>query len=156
MNTETPNFFLTNRAISLLKNLRADTLPNFGLMTAQHMVEHLIYTTKSSIKDYGAAPMEPTKGQLGFRKFINNGAKLEHYPSDKTVEDLPKLRFGSLEEAIDNIPTAVQRFYDHFSNNKKAICFNPMMGELNFEELELFHEQHYRYHFWQFGLLENY
>ena len=36
------------------------------------------------------------------------------------------------------------------------ITTRAMRGEFDFEQLELFHSQHYKFHFWQFGLLAEY
>ncbi len=148
--------FLTQQVPELLKNLKADTEPAFGLMTPQHMIEHLTLVVKTSIKRYGEPEAEPSKRQLGFKRFIDKGAILQHRPSDKTKADLPKLKYSSLEEAAAQISVAVNRFYDHFENNPGFKAYSPFMGELTFEELELFHYQHYRYHLWQFGLLASY
>ena len=148
--------FLTKQVPELLKKLEADVEPAFGLMTPQHMVEHLTYVVKSTNKRYGE-PVDPlTKGQLGFRKFIENGAILKHRPSDKTKMDLPELKYSSLEDAVSHIPDAVNRFYNHFEKNTGFKAYSRFIGEMGFEELELFHYQHYRYHLWQFGLLESY
>lgn len=148
--------FLTQRVPELLKKLSPDTEPSFGLMTPQHMIEHLTWAVKSSIKRNGDPTEPPNARQLGFKKFIENGAILKHRPSDKTKADLPALKYSSLEEALAHIPEAVNRFYEHFENNPGFVAYSPFMGELTFEELELFHFQHYRFHLWQFGLLESY
>lgn len=148
--------FLTQQVPELLKQLKADTEPAFGLMTPQHMAEHLTYTVKAMSKRTGEPVNPPTKGQLGFQKFIKKGAILKHFPSEKTKADLPTLKYASLEEAISHIPEAINRFYTHFESNPDFKACTPFMGELGFEELELFHYQHYRYHLWQFGLLESY
>ena len=148
--------FLTVEVPKLLAQLKADSPANFGLMTAQHMVEHLTYSAKSTNKRYGEPEGEPTERQLGFKRFIDNGAVFKHRPSDKTAADLPDYKYGSLEEALEHIPEAINRFYNHFEANPGFKAFSPFMGELNFEELEQFHYSHFRYHLWQFGLLESY
>lgn len=148
--------FLTKQLPQLIANLQPDTVPHFGLMTAQHMVEHLIWVTKSSAKRYGEPEGPPTRGQLGFRKFIDRGAIFEHRPKNKTKADLPPLKYDSLAEAVGHISEAVDRFYNQFESDPSFKAYSPMMGELSFEDLELFHYQHFRYHFWQFGLLESY
>ena len=148
--------FLTQQVPELLNKLKPDTEPAFGLMTPQHMVEHLTLIVKTSVKRYGEPEAEPTKRQLGFRRFIENGAIFQHRLSDKTRADLPALKYGSLEEAASHISEALHRFYDHFEANPGFKAYSPFMGEMSFEELELFHYQHYRYHLWQFGLLEKY
>ncbi len=156
MTATTKKEFLSQELPKLLQKLQPDTEPNFGLMTPQHMIEHISYVVKMSIKRAGEPENPPTKGQLGFKNFIANGAILKHRPSDKTKADLPALKYASFEEALAQVPIAVERFYSHFEANPDFIPYNPFFGELTFAELELFHYQHLRYHAWQFGLLESY
>lgn len=157
MTTSNRKTFLINEVPKILKNLRADTKGNFGLMTPQHMVEHLIWTIKSTAKKYeGEREAEATKGQLGFQKFVKSGCVMQHRPSDKTIADLPALKYNSLEEAIANIPAAVQRYYDFWNDNQDYIPYGSFMGEMSFEDFELFHFMHFRFHLWQFGLIEQY
>lgn len=149
--------FLLHDFYKILKNLSADTKANFGLMTPQHMVEHLIYVVKvMSKKHNGEREIPANKRQLGFQKFVQDGAVLAHRPSDKTKADLPPLKYNSLEEAIAEIPKAVSRFYHLWDNNPDYLPYGSFTGEMSFEDLELFHYMHFRYHFWQFGLIENY
>ncbi len=149
--------FLLNDLPEILENLKPETTGNFGLMTPQHMVEHLIWSIKSSAKQHeGNRETPPNKRQLGFQKFIQNGAVLQHRPSDKTKADLPPLKYGSLEEAISHIPEATQRFYTFWDTNQTYTPYSSFMGEMSFEHLELFHYMHVRYHLWQFGLIEQY
>ena len=148
--------FLTSDVMELLKKLKSETEPAFGLMTAQHMVEHLSWTLKGCSKRVGEVENPPTKGQLGFQKFIKKGAILQHRPSDKTTADLPELKYGNLEKAIEQVMVAVERFYTHFEANPGFKCYNKFFGELDFDQLELFNYNHYRFHLWQFGLIEKY
>ena len=148
--------FLTEELPKLLQNLKADTKARFGLMTPQHMIEHITVGIKSSIKRRAEPENSPTKRQMGFQKFIANGAIFQHRPSDKTKADLPDLKYSSLEEALEQIPVAIHRFYDHFEANPNWKSYSSFMGELSYEQLELFHYMHLRYHCWQFGLLKEY
>ncbi len=149
--------YLVNEIPKLLKQLKEDTEPRFGLMTAQHMVEHLTSTIKAVLSRHGEVQNPPTKGQLGFKAFIHEkGAVLTHRPSDKTKADLPALKYGTFEEAKAELPKAVQRFYDHFDANPDFKCYNEFLGEMDFGELSLFEYMHYRYHFYQFALIETY
>ena len=149
--------FLTEEYPKLIAALDANQVANFGLMTPQHMVEHMTWVIKSSVKRHGEPGAdEPSKRQLGFKKFIQGGAVLQHRPSDKTAADLPALKFASLDEALVQLPIAVERFYNHYEANPDFVSYSKGIGELNFEELELFHYMHARYHLWQFGLIEVY
>ncbi len=149
--------FLVNQVPELLKNLRADAAPNFGLMSPQHMVEHLIWVTKSSLKRKGDPPAEPTKSQAYFRKFLNNGAHFQHRPKEgQTKDDLTALRYGSLEEAVADVPAAVARIFSTFEENPTYKSYNDMMGEFSKEDHELMHYEHFKWHLYQFGLLDQY
>ena len=146
--------FLASKVPELMNRLSSEMKGDFGIMTPQHMVEHLIITTKSTAKKYEGIRENPTnKRQLGFQKFIGNGCKFEHRPSDKTIEDLPPLKYNSLQAAIAIIPEAVNRFYSLWEQEPDYIPYNPFMGSLTFEELELFHYHHFKYHLWQFGVI---
>lgn len=65
--------FLLNELPSKLKTLNTSQAPNFGLMTAHHMVEHLIFVTKSIQKRRGESEAELNKSQLYFRNFLDKG-----------------------------------------------------------------------------------
>ena len=56
--------FLKEETLSLLQALKEDAVAKFGLMTPQHMVEHLIWVTKTTIGRKGEPEGEPTKSQL--------------------------------------------------------------------------------------------
>jgi len=144
--------FLKEETPLRLAKLAENTLPKFGIMTPQHMVEHLILMTKLSIRTYGEIPQTPTEGQLKFKKFIEQGARFEHRPSNKTAADLPKLKYNSLQEAIDNYPQGINGFYHHYATNPDYLSFNLIQGKLGFEDLEFFHYRHFEYHLGQFGL----
>ena len=149
--------FLINNVPKILEKLSFEKEGDFGLMTPQHMVEHLTVVMKNTAKKFEGERESPAnERQLGFQKFIKSGCVIQHRPSEKTKEDLPPLKYDSLEEAISHIPEAVQRFYNFWDTNPDHKPYNPFMGELSYEDLEMFHYMHFRYHLWQFGLIEQY
>ena len=157
MSTINKRDFLTDKFLKLLNTLKPDTKANFGLMTPQHMVEHLVGALESATVKYEGERVNPaTEQQLGMQKFIESGSVLVHRPSDKTAADLPPLNHSSLEEAISLVPQAVQEFYDLHETNPDYIPYASYLGEVSFDSVEMFHYMHIRYHLWQFGLLEQY
>ena len=142
--------YLTKTVPSLLKGLKPQAEPNFGIMTPLHMIEHLIWVAKSSVKDYGPPPPSLNEKQLGFMRFVDEGAEFVHRPSNKTKYDLKPTRMKTLEEAIDIVPEAIARLYEHKDDH---VFYNPMMGILNFAQMELFQRKHFEYHLEkQYGL----
>ena len=149
--------FLTNEFPGLLNTLNPETKANFGLMTPQHMVEHLVKAVAGATAKYEGERESPAnEQQLGMQQFIKSGSVLSHRPSDKTKADLPPLNYSSIEEAISHVPKAVQDFYDFHDDNPDYKPYASYLGVVSFEDLELFHFMHIRYHLWQFDLLEQY
>ncbi|MBX2877397.1 MAG: DUF1569 domain-containing protein [Saprospiraceae bacterium] len=148
--------FLTEIVPTLLQKLKVDQDPQFGLMTPQHMIEHLTSIIKSSVKRYGEPDPALAERQAGFKRFIHKGAVFKHRNSDKTKADLPKLKYEAFEEAVPQLVVAIERFYNHYEQNPDFKAYHNFMGELDYGELETFHHSHVCYHFWQFGLLPEY
>ena len=146
--------FLTKELPEMLRTLEATQSPNFGMMTAHHMVEHLIYVTKVMMKRKGEPGAVLTKSQLYFKNFVENGCPFEYRPKEDAK--LSELRTDSIEEAIKTLEEATERFYELFETNPEYKSFTPMTGEFNLEELELFNYQHGRWHAYQFGLIDNF
>jgi len=155
----TPKYkdFLSTELPAMLRKLSGDQAPNFGLMTAQHMVEHLTYVTKVFMKRVGEPEGELTKSQLYFQKFISKGCPFAYRPKEGvTKADLKALRSATIEEAIQGLEAATAKFYAFFEENPSFKSYNPMMGEFTMDQLELFAYQHGRWHAHQFGLIEEF
>ena len=157
MTTTTKRDFLLNQMPSLLGKLTPETEGNFGLMTPQVMVEHIVSVLKNTtIKHEGERESPANPKQEGFQKFIKSGCVLKYRASDKTKADLPKLKYDSLEAAVAEVPAAIKGFYDFWAANQDYTPYASFMGELPFEDIEHFHYMHFRYHLWQFGLIAEY
>ncbi|WP_299453738.1 DUF1569 domain-containing protein [uncultured Microscilla sp.] len=142
--------FLTTQVPNILQKLKADATPQWGMMTAQHMLEHLAKITKASVKQYGTPPAEPTEGQLKFKAFVNEG---EFKKNDAKTGKLEDLHYTTFDEAREAAVEAINRFYQAFSQNPDLQPYNPTMGALSFEELQQLHHKHYRHHLKQFDLM---
>jgi len=152
----TPRFknFMTTDLYVQLSTLKSDQAPNFGVMTAHHMVEHLIFVTKSMTKRRGEPSGELNKSQMYFRKFLDNGCPFEYRPKeDAKVNDL---RTANISEAIEGLKAANDQFYALFASNPEHKSYNNMTGEFNMKELEIFMYQHAQWHLHQFGIVEEF
>ncbi|EAY31151.1 DUF1569 domain-containing protein [Microscilla marina] len=142
--------FLTTQVPNILQNLQVDATPQWGMMTAQHMLEHLAKITKASVKQYGAPPAEPTEGQLKFKAFVNEG---EFKKNDTKTGKLEGLHYATFDEAREAAIEAIEWFYQAFAQNPDLQPYNPTMGALSFDELQRLHNKHYRHHLKQFDLM---
>ncbi|WP_109098419.1 phenylacetic acid degradation bifunctional protein PaaZ [Aquimarina sp. AU58] len=139
-----------------LRKLSADAKPKWGIMTPQHMVEHLEYTYKiaaGEIQDFEIATPEKI-----LDKVHNSLYNYEPFPKNT---DFPLLKKGELEElnhpdletAITKLSESREVYKTYFKENPDAILKNIVFGELNKYEWYLLERKHLNHHFDQFDLL---
>jgi hypothetical protein len=144
------------KLFEILGKLKADDEPVFGAMTAQHMVEHLIFTVCYS---NGKEPQQhhyTTDKEQKIKTFVINTDKEMPIGFKSPVlpaEGLPALNHSSLTDAIDHLKTELNNFDMYFLKNPSDRPINPTMGELNYKEWVRFHSRHFTHHFKQFGLV---
>ncbi|WP_298900198.1 phenylacetic acid degradation bifunctional protein PaaZ [uncultured Psychroserpens sp.] len=139
-----------------LSKLNEDTKPQWGIMTPQHMIEHLEYTYKiaaGEIQDFEVATpekiLEKVKNSLyNYRKFPKNS----NFPllEKDTLDDL---KHENLAIAIETFKTQRAAYLNYFKENPEATLSNMVFGELNRYEWYLMERKHLNHHFEQFGLL---
>jgi len=137
-----------------LGELKEDQLPEFGIMTPQHMVEHLILTIKLSQGRITVPSIEPTPEALALKQNILYGkAEIPRgIRAPGTKEELLPLRFQSLEEAKENLIKAWKQFDLYYYQYPEVLHQHPFFGVLNHQEWVAFHSKHFQYHLSQFGI----
>ncbi len=140
--------------INILKQLKSDTKPIWGKMTAQHMVEHLILAVKSGNGSLTFECTTPVEKLPLLKRFLFSEKPFpKNYINPSIGKNLRPLEFENLDSAIKSLKTETDKFYILFKNNKGTKLINPTYGELNFEEWVQFHKRHFDHHLLQFGLL---
>ena len=140
----------------LLKKLNGNEKPEFGLMTPQHMIEHLARSIRFS---NGKAPQKQIfENEIAMKvKFHITQTKNEMKPGFKTpvlpIDKLLDLNFENIEEAINNLITEIKDFELFKLENPNMKPINPVMGEMDFSDWEIFHNKHIRHHLKQFNLI---
>ncbi len=144
--------------LSLLSNLKEDTIPVWGKMTSQHMIEHLILAVQSSngklIIDKCINP--PDKYPLMVRILLSSKPLPKNFTNPVFGEGLQPLVYPNLETSIMRLNNEINDFIIYFEEHPEAKPLNATFGPLNFEEWKTFHNKHFTHHFTQFGLLESY
>lgn len=139
-----------------LSKLKADTKPKWGIMTPQHMIEHLEYTYKiasGEIQDFEIATPEKILDKVhaslyNYRKFPQN-SQFPQLEKD-TLDDL---KHQNLETAIEKFKEQRKKYIEFFKENPDARLKNLVFGELNRYESYLLERKHLNHHFEQFDLL---
>jgi hypothetical protein len=147
--------FLKIQVPSLMDTLQVHTLPKWGKMTAQHMVEHM---SMSFILANGKIKVQafitPEEKLPAMKRFVLGETPFkENTKSPVLSEDLPALRFGSIDEAKTIFKRELQNIFNVYEADNNLTLRNPMFGDLNYEEQAGLITKHVKHHFNQFGLL---
>ena len=139
-----------------LDKLTADTLPKWGKLSAQTMIEHLEYTYRiasGEIQDFEIATPEKILEKV--RNTLYNYKKMpqEHmFPLAKESK-IEQVKHSNLEEAIAQFHEARNNYLAYFEAHPQAKTKNVVFGELNRYEWYLLERKHLNHHFEQFGLI---
>ena len=140
----------------LLNKLTEDSKPKWGIMTPQHLIEHLEegYRILSGEKqDFDIATPEKILDKVhnslyNYEKFPQNS----HFPTMKkgVLEDL---KYPDLASAKEKFFEAREDYKTFFKENPDAVLKNMIFGELNKYASYLLERKHLNHHFEQFGLI---
>lgn len=138
-----------------LKKLNSDIVPEFGIMTAQHMVEHLTITVKMSYNRIKIPEFEPSeKQQFQKRALLDSPMDFPRgivAPGLKAGDLIP-LRSVNLEDAKQHLLESITAYTTFFESDPDLQTVHPRFGRLNYAEWEKFHPKHFKHHFEQFGI----
>lgn len=136
-----------------LHQLGPTTEAQFGILTPQHMVEHLILTLKMSTGRIPIPEFKPNEKQLARKQALlftdlpfPKGVKAPGLP-----DTLLDLRFPNLEAAKAELIKSWDAYQLIFQENPTKKTPHPGFGPLNFDEWERFHAKHVDHHLSQFG-----
>lgn len=140
----------------LLNKLTEDSKPKWGIMTPQHLMEHLEegYRILSGEKqDFDIATPEKILDKVhnslyNYEKFPQNS----HFPTMKKGE-LEDLKHPDLATAKEKFFEAREEYKTFFKENPDAVLKNMVFGELNKYASYLLERKHLNHHFEQFGLI---
>lgn len=148
---------MTDKKIEeFLNSLKEDAKPKWGIMTPQHMLEHLEYTYRiasGEIQDFEIATPEKI-----LEKVHNSLYTYEKFPRNTNFpllekDTLEKLKYDNLETAKEKFLEVRQIYKNFFKENPDAKLKNLVFGELNKYESYLLERKHLNHHFEQFGLI---
>jgi hypothetical protein len=134
--------------------LASNTPAKFGIMTPQHMVEHLTLTVKISYGRIKLPEFVPSEKQLA-QKQILIYTEIEFPIGLKAPgigDQLLDLRYQNLETAKTELLKSIDDYNLHFAEFHLDETIHPRFGKLNYEEWEKFHDKHFQHHLAQFGL----
>ena len=139
-----------------INKLTENTKPSWGILTPQHLLEHLEQGYKimsGEIQDFEIATPEKI-----LEKVHNSLYNYDKFPKGSAF---PTMKKGELEDLIHpDFETAKAKFFEareayktFFKENPEATMKNMVFGELNRYESYLLERKHLNHHFEQFNIL---
>lgn len=139
-----------------LSKLAHDTQPQWGILTPQHLLEHLEVGYKimsGEIQDFEIATPEKILDKVHHSLYnYDKFPKGTQFPTMKKGE-LEALVHPDFETAKTKFMEARAAYLNFFKENPEAVLKNMVFGELNRYESYLLERKHLNHHFEQFGLL---
>ena len=137
-----------------LVRLGAHTPAQWGNMTAQHMVEHLLWAFECSTGALVLPCHTPASLLERARRFLYDNRQTPHgFKNPLLGEQPPPLRFPNFADATTALLHEVGRFIAHFHDHPEAVHTHPVFGPLGAEEWQRSHFKHCYHHLLQFGLI---
>ncbi|GAA0731030.1 phenylacetic acid degradation bifunctional protein PaaZ [Aquimarina litoralis] len=140
-----------------LAKLTEDMKPKWGIMTPQHMIEHLEYTVRigaGEIQDFEIATPEEYLEKVQEMVYNHKPMPREHQHPLMKKGDLEVLRHENLATAKTKLLEALDNLEIFFKENPEAVTKNAVFGEMNKFEWDLLNVKHMNHHFEQFNLLD--
>ena len=138
-----------------LDKLTEQSTANWGIMTPQHMVEHLTHGLGSAVNKI---KLDVHTSEEHLEKYTDS--LYNYYPFPKNsktpvLEDgvLAKLECENLAEAKKQFLEAFDAFELYYKENPEATANNSVFGALDKDLWDLMNRKHFNHHFEQFGIL---
>lgn len=145
--------FLKNQFISLLRQIPSDTLPHWGIMTFQQMVEHFTDAVRLASGKIQLTEMVTAEEDLPkYQDFIMSDKPFRENTRNPLVPEVPApVRNRTLDRALEELQTELDFFFSVFEANNQQKTRNPIFGDLNYEQNVKLLYKHALHHLRQFG-----
>jgi hydroxymethylglutaryl-CoA reductase len=148
------DFLDENKVRTYLSKLNRASIPSFGLMNAQQMIEHLSAVTQIANGNWVVNTFVSDEKSARRKPFLNTDTELQTgFKASFLAEEPNALKFKSIQEAIDDLVNQVALFVKVFKFDAKRTIVHPFFGDLDFDDWQKFQVKHFTHHFKQFGLV---
>jgi len=148
---------MTDAKISeCLNKLSEKSKPKWGILTAQHLLEHLEHGYRimaGEIQDFDVATPEKI-----IEKVHNSLYNYDKFPKGTKFptmkkDELEVLIHADFDTALAKFNEAREAYKVFFNENPEAVLKNMVFGEMNKYASYLLERKHLNHHFEQFGLI---
>lgn len=146
--------FLQFEVPRLMSSIAPETVPAWGKMDAQQMIEHMSDSVRIAngrdLKDC----VTPVEHLPRMQDFMMSDKPFKENTRNIQLSETPEPhRFEHIEDAIGELQQELNEFVDVFGEDKMKTITNPFFGDLNFDQwVQLLHK-HFLHHLRQFGIV---
>jgi hypothetical protein len=146
--------FLKNDFTALLKQISSDTLPAWGKLTLQQMIEHFTDSVRiASGKTVHTDIVTPEEHLDKARNFLMSDKPFRENTPNALMPEVPvPVRNKTIKEAYTELEIELDFFFSVFEKNGLQVTRNPFFGDLNYEQNIHLLYKHALHHLRQFGL----
>lgn len=153
MNLEAKTNFLLFEYTELLKTIDPETIPLWGVLSYQGMIEHMSDTIKNANGKVKLPLITPEDKLEQFKAFAISDVPFKENTVNRLLpKDAPPLRFNSLSEAIAELQEEIDYLVLYFKGAPLKTTLNPIFGEMNYEEIISLLYKHAWHHLRQFKI----
>jgi hypothetical protein len=146
---------LRNDLPHALAELDAASTPRWGSMSAQEMLEHLLWALELST---GRATVECSLPDAeiarALRFLYSDRPSPREFMNPALADGLPSLRYEDVDEARAALVRELTIFLDMPASEDRLLT-HPVFGPLDHEQWHRAHYKHARHHLLQFGLIDS-
>ena len=139
----------------ILSGLTEKSNAKWGIMSAQHMLEHLEHGFRTAI---GAEEVAITTPEDQWEKYQDS--LFNYYQMPKNFKhpmlkenEAEQLKYADLQQAKEAFLKAWDEFEEFFKENPEEKTNNAVFGKLDKNHWDLLNRKHFHHHFSQFGLV---
>ena len=146
--------FLKQQFVPLLRQIPSDTLPHWGKMSLQQMVEHFADAVRlASGKIQLTEMVTPEELVPKYQAFLMSDKPFRENTINPMLPEVPPpVRNKTIEGALDELQRELDLFFSVFETNHQERTRNPIYGDLDFNQNVLLLYKHALHHLRQFGL----
>jgi hypothetical protein len=147
--------FFKKTVPAIIEDISGEEKPLWGMMTVQHMVEHLIFPLQFVTSGMPVQILTPEDRLPKQRAFLMSEFGMPHNFKMPLlpVDTLPKLMGESLNDSKKMLKDALNKFFSILDDPSFTTLPHPLFGNLNREEWLTFQYKHFHHHFSQFDLM---
>ena len=131
------------------------SMPLWGTMGAQHMIEHLIWAFRCSTAQVHLPCFTPEPLRAKLREFLYDDRPTPRcYRNPALGESPPPLEFPDLDGTMEVLQQEIDRFISQCREHPDTVEMHPVFGPLGMEDWSRSHFKHCYHHLLQFGLIQ--